>query len=345
MARKRKASRPVQADIARELGISVSTISRVLSNAAGISDEVRERVHETADRLGYTAHRSADSQALDRIIVLTALAGATAALSYVYQSLLTGVQDSARAICPQVDTQMCSRDNPLPEAIDKRLDSRTGLMLAGLDPSEATLRALRDRGIPVVLVNGLDASMVTDTVSPGNYFGGRIVAHHALGLGHKRLLYITGHERWTLRRRLQGFEAGVAEFGGGAAEVVSVLQARSEEPDRTVREIADWFQRDADGATAIICFNDALAIYAIQAMQSLGLSVPRDVSVIGFDDMPMATMISPRLTTVHVAWWEIGVQAVTLMQRRVARPDTPSLQAQIGSHLVVRDSAGPAPRS
>ncbi|WP_421723230.1 LacI family DNA-binding transcriptional regulator [Bauldia sp.] len=342
MARGRNTSGPVQADIARALGISVSTISRALADSPHISDDVRAQVRDTATRLGYRSRRT-ERHNLEQIVALVALGGATTSLSFIYQDILEGLKERSRSLAAPLEIHMRPVDDPLPDDLAANADERVGLLFVGLDPDEAVLRHLSGRNVPMALVNGLDPGMATDCVAPANFFGGRMVAEHLISRGHRRLIYVSGHARWTLMRRQHGFEAGVAEFGRGKASV-AVLNVKSRQPERLVREIANFQEQARQAATAMFCSTDTIAIYAIQALQSLGLVVPNDMSVIGFDDMPMSTMISPSLTTVRIEWREIGREAISILQRRAATRGRSPMQVQIGGRLVVRDSVGSARR-
>lgn len=345
MVRTRGRSGPSQADVALEAGVSISTVSRVLAGAHGISDDVRASVSDVALRLGYKTRRHASGPRFERFIALIAYNGERSVLSYVYQMILEDVLEGARSISVPVETRMCAVEDPLPQAVRDGLTPHTGVLFIGLDPDHETLSDLKARGIPVVLVNGIDSFLSTDSVSPANFFGGRMIARHLIEAGHRKLLFIRGNDRWTLMRRAQGFEVGCDEFGGGEAQIVSTLTLPSEEPDATVLEIANWYRDEGDGATAIFCIRDTLAIYVYQALQSLGISVPGDVSVIGFDDMPMSTMMSPPLTSLHIDWGELSYEAIKLLHRRLAHPDKPTVEVQVGGHMVVRDSVAPRGRS
>lgn len=337
MVKGSKASVPVQADIARKLGISVSTISRALADSPKISEDVKIQVRDAAAQLGYDGRR-AERRGFDRIIVLLPLGGATSSLSIIYEEILNGIKEGSRALHSQVEMHMRPMDEPLPKSLSGDLNARTGLLFVGLDPSQETLADLRKRGIPTVLANGLDPRMGTDCVAPANFFGGRTVAEYLVANGHRKLLYVFGHRRWTILRRQQGFESGAEEFSGRKAKILSVFDVRATEPDQYVRKIANFCKGAPKGATALFCSNDTFAIYAIQALHSLGLSVPEDMSVIGFDDIPMATMISPNLTTVRIEWREIGREAMHILRRRAASPGRPPMQVQVGGHLIARDS-------
>lgn len=344
MVRSKGRAGPNQSDIAREAGVSISTVSRVLAGAHGISEDVRVNVADVALRLGYKTKRHASGPVFERFIALIAYNGATSILSHVYQMILEGLLEGAQAISVPVETRMCAVDDPLPEAVRDGLTPNTGVLFIGLDPDHDTLMALRARNIPVVLANGIDTFLLTDSVSPANFFGGRMIARHLIEAGHRKLLFIRGNDRWTLMRRAQGFAVGCDEFGDGDAEILSTLTLLAEDADTNVREIVEWYKQNGSDATAIFCIRDTLAVYVYQALQSLGISVPDDVSVIGFDDMPMSTMMSPPLTSLHIDWGELAHEAIKILQRRLAYPEKPTLEVQVGGHMVLRDSVAP-PRS
>lgn len=329
---------PNQGDVAREAGVSVSTVSRVLAGGRGISDDVRASVTDVASRLGYKARRHASGRSFERFIALIAYNGATSVLSHLYQVILESIMASASGLGVPIETRLCDVEDPLPRAMGEGLKPGMGVLFIGLDPTHEMLTDLKARGVPAVLVNGIDSFLSTDSVSPANFFGGRMIARYLIEAGHRKLLFIRGNDRWTLMRRAQGFEVGCDEFGGGEARIVSTLSLPVEDPDSSIRDIANWYRQEGKDATAIFCIRDTLAVYTYQALQSLGVSVPDDVSVIGFDDMPIATMMSPQLTSLHIEWKDLAHEAMTLLHRRLEHPDKPPIEVQVGGHMVVRDS-------
>ncbi|MCB1969114.1 MAG: LacI family DNA-binding transcriptional regulator [Geminicoccaceae bacterium] len=325
---------PSQADLAAELNLSVSTVSRALSNAPGISDDVRYRVSQAALRLGYRTRDAALRSAFGRIVVMATLYDVNSTLSWVYQEMLEGITLGARQGGIAVECHMTTEIERLPSD----LDPATGLVFLGIVPDEATIDWLVQRDIASIIVNGVDPTLRVDSVSPANYFGGRLVAEYLTRLGHRKAAFVGGTSRWTLVRRFHGFRDALGDFRGDDDGVVDVLHLHSDITQRHIDRLREWLPTVLDEATALFCYNDSIAISAIEALTSLGRSVPDDVSVVGFDDMPMATMTTPKLTTFRIDWRGIGSDAVHHLRQRRARPEGAARELQIGGQLVERQS-------
>lgn len=334
---RRKKVGPTQEDIAREVGLSVSTISRALSNARGISDDVRRRVVGTAAKMGYRA-RVSEGEVFNRAIIVTRMEGATTSRTFVYQAILAGVQEALQPIGATAETEIATDAAPLSGPFSHDLDPSTALIFVGLTPGEEALKTLRVRKVPVVLVNSSDPGMTTDTVTPNNFLSGRLAAQHLLDYGHRRLLILTTESRSTTMRRAQGFQLGISERAGDGASLIASIEVDERDTDRLAQQVIEALDAHASRATAMFCTSDILAFHAIQGLRTLGKRAPKDMSIIGFDNTPVSTMISPQLTSIKVDWRLIGMEAVNLLRRRSRTPDSPSVHLQLATEIEARDS-------
>jgi LacI family transcriptional regulator len=212
-------------------------------------------------------------------------------------------------------------------------------------PSERSpqlLRLLRS-GQPLVVVDDREPiDPLIPVVSASHATGAREATEHLLSLGHRRIAAITGPRRWIANKeRLAGYHAALA-----AAQVPR---------DRTL-EIESDFQRDGgylaaqqllrlrERPTAIFAFNDNLAVGVMRAASELGLSVPGDLSVVGFDDSDQCTVVAPHLTTVRQPLVEMGRMAASLLLRQLHNHSSEALRVELATKLVVRASTGPPAR-
>jgi DNA-binding LacI/PurR family transcriptional regulator len=236
---------------------------------------------------------------------------------------------------------MTRSDTPISDDIRAQIGATTGVIFLGLSPAPETLNDFAEAGIAAVVANGVDEELKLDSVSPTNFLGGIILAKYLTDLGHRRVLYFRGLDRSTLLRRFAGSRQHIeGRDDWPDAKVVSSFKrdlSGSEEADR-VRFNA-WITRYKDDATALLCFNDGAAVWAIEAMRALGMSVPDDMSVVGFDDMPVARLTNPSLTTFSINWDEIGRESVQILHKRFSFPHAEIKMVQIGGHMIVRDSA------
>jgi DNA-binding LacI/PurR family transcriptional regulator len=327
-------SRPKQADIARLAGVSVSTVSRVLSHEPGISESVRQSILAAAQELGYPTRpgNPARLAPIPASLALLATDQATGGLGIFYEGILDGMRDAFVREQALLETRLVGYSG-LTTALAERLLVDTGaeaLFLVGLDPSEELVQWSARRQLPVVLVNGTDPSMRCDGVAPANFNGAMLATRHLLNHGHRRLLHVSISDRPTIRERRRGFLSAIAAEPGAESEVI-VLDRASD----TGSEIMKALNRGAKRPTAVFCMNDMMAVDCLEAAGRIGLRVPEDLSIIGFDNLPCAAMTAPRLTTMEVDRVEIGREAARLIRQRLSHPQAPPRTVEIA--VVLRD--------
>jgi len=324
-----------QSDVARIVGVSVSTVSRVLANTPGISAQVRQEVLKAAQELGYRLPISNGHSDLRQLVACLTIERVTGSVAPIYQSIIEGIKSEAERMGLDVSVRAINSQQKIPADILER--SGAGVLFVGLDPDSDVISNLKAGGTPVVLVNGLDPFMRADAIAPANFFGGHQVAHHLAELGHRRMLLIADNRRWTIRRRIEGFHAGLRKMGMPEARTIDIARLDSEQGAAAIKNL---LKEGPLNFTAAFCCSDAVALGVIEAVQEGGLRVPQDFSVVGFDDMPYAGMVSPLLTTVRVDWANLGVHAVKLIREQSQRIGATALQIQISVNLIKRDSAG-----
>lgn len=324
-----------QADIAARAGVSVSTVSRVLANEPGISEDVRRQILEVAGDLGYPL--KAAPKSAPPALALIASNGVTGGLSIFYEGLVEGLRSEAARQGMPFDIRLVREAKATPEVVREHMQSAgaQGLFLVGIDPGAALCAWLEESRTPVVLVNGTDPEMRFDGVSPSNFFGAYAATRRLIDAGHRRILHLTGSHRQTIRERIRGFEAAVASVEGGEARVIRLpfeTDASVEAHSATLAALAE----DA-GFTAAFCMNDFVAVGVLEAVTEIGRGVPHDFAIVGFDDLPCAEMANPRLATMRVDRVALGREAIDLMQQRFRHPDAPARQV---SHAVMPVGGG-----
>ncbi|WP_069386593.1 LacI family DNA-binding transcriptional regulator [Cellulosimicrobium cellulans] len=318
-------------DVARESGVSISTVSRALSEPGRVAPETRDRVVAAATRLGYRPNRAASGLR----------AGRTHALGLVvpdlenpyFASVTKGVQARARRTGYAVFVVDAGEDPALETELVEGLRPQTdGLVLCSPRAVEADLAAAGDA--PVVLVNlRIDG---VPAVSSDDAHGVLLAVEHLRALGHRRIAYVGGPDRsWSDARRRAGLEAAGERYPDVETVVVGAFRPRVEGG----RSAADLVV--ASGATAVLAYNDLVALGLVARMRERGVSVPHDLSVVGFDDTFVATLAAPPLTTVRTDLAELGARGVdrlvaSLEARRAARA------AADGDDQGVADAAGSA---
>ena len=341
-----KLTRPTQADVAREAGVSISTVSRALSGEAGISPSVQAEIREAAKRLGYSRRTETENDrgrpgAALTFDVLLHAERATSDLGPFYQDILAGLQAAAEERRCRLNVSLLGAETLGVDHPALAAPASDGLFLVGLDLDADAADHVLAKRLCVVLTNGADPAMRFDCVAPSNFYGGALATRTLLDAGHRAIAYIGGTHRDTIRERVRGFRSEI-DATADARGHTGVLTFEG----RTFDEAAAAITRvlDADpGVTAAFCMNDAIALGVLHALEKTGRRAPEDVSVIGFDDLPCATMMSPRLSTVRVDRAAIGFEAMRLMQQRVAAPDMAAQQVLVGVRLVAGGTIGIGP--
>lgn len=343
-------NRPTQVDVARLAGVSRATVSYVLNGQTEgrvpISEETRQRVLEAIEELGYEP--DARAQALR--------SGNTNTIALIIPDLrnphfceyATGIEEAARASGYHMLLSSTALNDEYAVDIFKDLARRRidGLILASSfilesDEAQATLAQVRKRGLPIV---ELSDNYDVDAVAADYREATREVMSYLLSQGHRRigLIYgvggVGGHE--LADDRLEAYRDG--------------LHAANIPIDPTL--VADCGPTIEDGyqaslkllgltsrPTAIIAINDLLAIGALRAAVDSGLQVPKDVSFVSYDDIPMAHYFVPRLTTVTKDALTLGRKAFEILLARIQTPDLPRQVIYSPARLIIRESTGPAP--
>jgi DNA-binding LacI/PurR family transcriptional regulator len=288
---------PVTAkEVAREIGVSQSTISRAFTKDASISADMRLRVMEAAERLGYKPNAMARTLITRRSGIVGIVMGDLTNPFYpeVLEVLSKRLQqNNLQTLLFNVPPGQ-EVDDELPLLLQYQVDA---VVITSATISSAMAKSCAARGIPVLLFNRYVPGSGVHAVSCDNYEGGRMVARYLVERGHRRLVYVAGKkDTSTTMDRERGFNEQLAELGlspWGREEATDYTHQQG-------REAALRLLRGKRRPDAIFFANDIMAIGGLDAMRGeLGLRVPEDVSVVGFDDIQMAGWPSHSLTTVR----------------------------------------------
>ena len=346
-------------DVARKARVSTATVSRVLAGHGRARPETRDRVFEAARELGYRPSGVARSlrQRATRTLGLIV----TDIENPFFPQLVRAVEDAARDLGYAI--LLCNAaDDPEREAgyldllVDRWVD---GVVIAASSLGGRHREWLADAQLPIVLVNSTDPQIGLPSIASDNHAGGALAATHLVGLGHERFGLITAPPRNT-----DGPDrlAGARDALGAAGIDGDLVLVASDEAGVAggERAAADILGRDRR-ITALVAYNDLMAIGAMRAVRAAGLRIPSDVCVVGFDNVDLAGYVDPPLTTVAQATSKMGHWAVTQLATELA--DRASARAGDGvqaageiavqrpaPHVIlpvwleVRGSTGPAPR-
>jgi DNA-binding LacI/PurR family transcriptional regulator len=339
--RPRAARPPVMADVARLAGVSHQTVSRVINGQSNLRPATRLRVEEAIRQLGYRPNSAARALVTKRSATIGVIGSKSGfwGPSSVHRTIQAAGREAGYFVS-SVNVPDLTRD-AVRDAVDHLRDqSVEGIVLiAANDEAVEVARAQEVLGIPVVVVEGsLDKAHWT--VGVDQAAGAELATRHLLELGHTEIVHLAGPLQWTeARSRLRGWQ--------GAMHAAGLRPSAHLEGDWTAasgyRAGTDLVRRTE--VTAVFAANDQMALGLLRALSEAGLSVPAQVSVVGFDDIPEAGFLIPPLTTVRQDFTAVGHRAIEILQTAIAEPtaDAEVPERLIRPELVVRAStAAPA---
>lgn len=322
-------------DVARQAGVSVATVSKVVNARYGVSSATSARVHDVIARLGYETSLGARSLRSSRTGILGVLVAEFEPFS---AELLKGVS-SAMA---QTDYELMAFAGATHgEAVG--WERRSLLRLGGtlLDGAIIVTPTVLEPGsaVPVVAIDPHTGSSDVPTVHSDNVNGARSAVEHLIALGHRRIGMIRGREDLeSARQREDGFRQAMTEAG---LPVDDTLLATGSYRSRSAEVPARLLLERRDRPTAVFAANDLMAIRTIEVARALGLRVPEDLSVIGFDNVPESALVEPGLTTVAQPLHEIGRTALDMLLTLLSGEKLDRTQVQLATRLVERGSTAP----
>ena len=337
-------------DVAREAGVSVATVSRVMNDSGPVSEGARARILEIAGRLRYTPNEAARTLISSRTstlgVILPDLHGE------FFSEVIRGIDQAAKASGFHLLVSGSHNDAAETRAALRAMRGRVdGVVVMAPDSNAAGVAAGMPDDVPVVLLNCPMVDRRADSIEIDNYGGAYQMVRHLAGPGRRRVAIICGTENnRDAAERLRGYHAAMDdlritrapswELGGNFTEASGYEAARR-------------FLSLADRPDALFAANDSMAIGALSALREAGVVVPDDVVVGGFDDIPMARYTNPPLTSVQVPMGALGAQAVRRLvlavekegghaARRETLPTVLVVRASCGSSSTAKDELGDA---
>ncbi len=325
--------KPTIYNVAKEAGVSIATVSKVLNHTGRISDKTRKKVFQTMDKLNYRPS-----------VVASALTGKqTKTIGLLIPDISNPFfAEIARSIEDQshergFNVMMCSTDN-LKEKEERYLSLLVRQQIDGLIVASAfrCARLLEDvaKEVPITLVASEIPRLSINTVTVDDYKGGYLAASYLLSLGHTKIAIIAEGVR-SNKPRLDAFRDVMEEANipirDGYVIQTEALMTRGYE---SAKQLFSLKERP----TAIFACNDLLAIGVVQAAKEAGLSIPQDVSIIGFDNTILSTNTSPMLTTVAQPIKEMGAKVVDLLIEEMKEPKSYKERLLLSPELIVRQS-------
>lgn len=327
------------AQIADRAGVSIATVSKVVNGRGDVAPDTRARVETVIRRYGYRRQKRASGPAALLELVIHELRGLYGI------EILNGVHHVAREHhLGVVVSELGGHHTPGRGWVEDLLARRpAGVIAVFADLTDDHSDQLRSRGIPYVLVDPPgEPGPGTPSVGANNWNGGLAATRHLLRLGHHRIAIITGPEHaLASRARLDGYRTAMDMAGiPGDPDLVRVGHFHIEDGRRYAHELL----RLSDPPTAIFACNDGEALGVYQAAAEAGVRIPDDLSVVGFDDLPMASWTIPPLTTIRQPLREMAEAAATMLITLAQGKPLQQQRVELATELVVRDSTAPPSR-
>jgi LacI family transcriptional regulator len=325
------------ADVAAAAGVSVATVSKVINDRYGVAEQTSERVRAVIEELGYTSSLVAQSLRSRRTNVIAILA---ADIEPFNAELLKGAAQAIRGTGYEmvVFSDCGQRDDQI--GWERRSLGRVSALTDGailVTPSSVDVPFAS----PVVAVDHNVRSSTLPTVDSDNLSGAVAATEHLIGLGHRRIGFLAGRsDLESARLREQGYRRALD--AAGVPFDPELVRVGGYEPDAARDAARDLLTLDAR-PTAIFAANDTSAIETVAVARSLGLGVPDDVSVIGFDNVPESVLCEPPLTTIEQSIQQMGREAVRMLIGLIEDPSSLPEHVILPTRLVVRASCGPPP--
>lgn len=340
---RRKGAASTIGDVARHAGVSAMTVSRVINDGPNVRDATRQRVVEAIRELDYAPNLAARSLASAQTLKIGLLYNNPSA-AYLSEVLLGGLDQSSKAGA-QLVVEKCEADAEA-QALDRLLSSGVdGILLpAPLCDSPAILQWLDEAGLPGVAIASSQPDDSLSAIGIDDAAAARAMTLHLLDLGHRRIGFVQGpsdHASAALRR--QGWLQALSERDIATDDNLIVQGSYTY---HSGLDAADQLLSLDQPPTAIFASNDDMAAAAIAVAHRRGLDVPRDLTVVGFDDTALATTVWPLLTTIRQPVSDMSRQAVSilidLIRRRTDQP-SPAARERLDFTLIQRQSDGPPP--
>jgi LacI family transcriptional regulator len=324
-------------DVAREASVSVATVSRVLNGAAVVRAETARRIRDVAHALHYTPHSGARSLITRRThtigVLLPDLYGE------FFSEIIRGIDEAARATNHHIlVSRAYAGRSEIEEAIRAMRGRVDGVVVMSPDVDKSSL-ANAPANLPIILLCSAVRGGGFDSVTIQNYRGAREIISWLVSLGHRRIAIINGAPgTLDASERLRGYRVALKQAG--------IRHAPPLEQDGEFTEAGGYAAtrtliETSPRPTAIFAANDSMAIGALSALREAGLRVPEDVSVAGFDDIPLARYMDPPLTSVRVPIAELGGRAMDMLLNAIAHKNSHKRRRiSLRTSLIVRSSCG-----
>lgn len=340
-ARKAASDAPTLQDVAQAAGVSTATVSRCLNSPQRVVKETRDRVLAVVDKLGYAPNFGARALAAKRTNTIGAI------IPTMENAIFArGLQAFQEELARHGLTLLVASSSYRPDLEEEQIRTllargADALLLIGFERAARVYELLDQRSVPYVVAWAFDEAAQHPAIGFDNRQAMQVLARQVFDLGHREVAIITAplapNDR--ARDRVSGVWDAAREVGLSPDEIVLIETPYSIENGAAAMK--SLLER-APGTTAVMCGNDVLAVGAMGQAQSMGRSVPGDISITGFDDIEIAGIVTPPLTTVHVPHRQMGKQAAQVLSALLGGTK-PGAPVRLQTEIISRASLGVAP--
>ncbi len=334
--------RPTINDVARLAEVSKKTVSRVINQSPLVNEETRQKIAKVIDDIGYEPDPQARGLASQRSFLLGIIYDNPNS-QYVV-NIQSGILEACRKSGFELVVHPCARTSPsflkeMRQFVERqKLDGV--ILLPPLSEDDALAAMLTEVGCRFVRVACVPLDVAAHLVVYEDYKGAAEVADHLVGLGHRRIGFIAGTPQYrSAQERRRGFADGLARHG---LALDPDYYAQGAYTFESGQECAEKLLSLPNPPTAIFACNDEMAVGVYRVAYRRGIAIPQQLTVVGFDDSPLASRICPALSTVRSPIRDMGRMAAEKLIQRIAQPDAKLRETIVQPHLVVRESSGPA---
>lgn len=317
-------SGPTAKDIATELGISTASVSVALNGKSGVSAATRKKILETAAQMGYFSSKSSSpsSNTICFLVYMDQVVG-IAQESTFYTFVLQGVEAAAIELGYKTLVRHYRAEQDFIKQVSDLIGDIAGLIILGTDLTMERWNTLGNLicgapiPFPVVIIDNFMFSPYVDCVGNDNLNGAKSAISYLISQGHRRFGYLQSKQRITnFDERELGARLALQEnpiTAGTPLQFIRVGIAA----ENAYRDICQWLDTKPTLPDALFCENDVIAAAAIRALGSYGYHIPEDISIMGFDDIPLCEMVEPPIATIHSFKEKLGMEALHLLHKRI----------------------------
>lgn len=327
-------------DIARVAGVSVTTVSRALNGYSDVNEKTRQKIAAVARELNYSPNTLARGLVMQKSktigLLVSGISRESVKDNFTFE-VLCGVNERASTlgydlILFNTNTMMQREKTYTQLCRERRVD---GAIIQGIKKEDLYLKEVVESDIPCVLVDIPVHSNSVGYVTTDNALGAKKAVEHLAGLGHQHIGMINGHEdAFVSQERLNGYREALKECGlSFRSEWVVSGNFEEKKAEKAACELLNRYKE----VTAIFCASDLMALGALKACKELGLDVPKDISIVGYDNIVLASYSSPNLTTVGQEVYQIGYEAADLLIEMLEGKET-NMERYLDTKLIIRES-------